>query len=64
MLVATRVPDLVLNSTTDVTQSGGNALLQITITAGVEPVIFSTLTVIVECENLPTACIQMSMMYS
>ena len=35
ILVATRVP--VLNSTTDVTQSGGNALLQITLEAGVEP---------------------------
>ena len=43
VLVATRVPDLVLNSTTDVTQSGGNALLQVTLAAGIGPLTFSML---------------------
>ena len=38
ILVVTRVS--VLNSTTDVTQSSGNALLQITLAAGVEPPTF------------------------
>ena len=45
ILVATRVP--VLNSTTDVTQSSGNVLLQITLAAGVEPPTFPKLTVTV-----------------
>ena len=45
ILVTTRVP--VLNSTTDVTQSSGNALLQITLAAGVEPPTFPKLTVTV-----------------
>ena len=62
VLVATRVPDLVLNSTTDVTQSGGNALLQVTLAAGIGPLTFSMLTVTVECENLST-CIQIREMW-
>ena len=45
ILVASRVP--VLNSTTDVTQSSGNALIQITLAAGVERPTFPKLTVTV-----------------
>ena len=53
VLVATAVPILlVLNSTiTDVTHCGGAVVLQVTLTAGVEPSTLSALTVTVEDEN-------------
>ena len=53
VLVATTGPRLlVLNSTlTDVTHSGGAVVLQVTLTAGVEPSTLSALTVTVESEN-------------
>ena len=54
VLVATTGPDWlsVLNSTlTDATHTGGIVVLQVTLTAGVEPSTLSALAVTVESEN-------------
>ena len=53
VLVATTAPRLlVLKSTlTEVTHSGGTVVLQVTLTAGVEPSTLSALTVTVESED-------------